>query len=109
MKKEKKDKEFVNPIDPDKITENPHSLEYGHHVGSAVIKAEDVGKQKGRALAAMEHQTDQQLNQIYWQIKPRRSTNEKRFLNVFIRQNSALNPSLITCITSMRMRTLLRY
>ncbi len=64
-----KKKDFVNPIDPDKIAENPHSLEYGHHVGSAVIKAEDVGKQKGRALSAMEHQTDQQLGQIYEQMK----------------------------------------
>jgi hypothetical protein len=71
MKKEedKSKKDFVNPIDPDKVAENPHSLEYGHHVGSAVIKAEDVGKQKGRALAAMEHQTDQQLNQLYEQMK----------------------------------------
>lgn len=71
MKNAKKDskKEFVNPIDPDKITQNPHSLEYGHHVGSAVIKAEDIGKQKGRALSAMEHQTGQQLDQIYEQMK----------------------------------------
>lgn len=71
MKDEKENKKetFENPIDPDKITENPHTLEYGHHVGSAVIKAEDVGKQKGRALAAMEHQTDQQLSQIYEQMQ----------------------------------------
>lgn len=71
MKEEKgnKEKEFVNPIDPDKVAENPHSLEYGHHVGSAVIKAEDIGKQKGRALSAMAHQTDQQLGQIYEQMK----------------------------------------
>ena len=70
MKKEtdKSEKDFVNPIDPDKVAENPHSLEYGHHVGSAVIKAEDVGKQKGRALSAMAHQTDQQLGQIYEQM-----------------------------------------
>ncbi|MBD3639189.1 MAG: DUF2452 domain-containing protein [Crocinitomicaceae bacterium] len=61
--------DFINPIDPDKVADNPHSLEYGHHVGSAAIKAEDVGKQKGRALSAMEHQTDQQLNQIYEQMK----------------------------------------
>ena len=58
-----------NPIDPDKVTENPHSLEYGHHVGSAAIKAEDVGKQKGRALTAMAHQTDQQLSQLYEQMQ----------------------------------------
>ncbi|TNE72399.1 MAG: DUF2452 domain-containing protein [Bacteroidetes bacterium] len=61
--------EFQNPIDPDKITENPHSLEYGHNVGSAVVKPEDQGKIKGRALAAMEHQTDMQLDQIYQQMQ----------------------------------------
>lgn len=62
-------KDFQNPIDPDKVAENPHSLEYGHHVGSAAIKAEDVGKLKGRALIAMEHQTDQQLSQLYEQMQ----------------------------------------
>jgi hypothetical protein len=67
--KKKDSTDFVNPIDKDKVAENPGTLEYGHHVGSAVIKAEDVGKQKGRALAAMEHQTDQQLGQIYEQMK----------------------------------------
>ena len=68
--KEKKDKEeFVNPIDPDKITETPNTLEYGHNVGSAVVKPEDQGKVKGRALSAMEHQTDMQLDQIYQQMQ----------------------------------------
>ena len=61
--------EFINPIDPEKITENPHSLEYAHHAGSALIKPEDQGKIKGRALSAMEHQTDMQLNQIYEQMQ----------------------------------------
>ena len=60
---------FENPIDPDKITENPHSLEYGHHAGSAIVKPEDKGKLKGRALSAMEHQTDMQLSQIYEQMQ----------------------------------------
>ena len=60
---------FENPIDPDKITETPHSLEYGHHAGSAVVKPEDQGKLKGRALSAMEHQTDMQLSQIYEQMQ----------------------------------------
>lgn len=64
-----KKKSFVNPIDPDKITENPHSLEYAHHVGSALIKPEDVGKLKGRALTAMEYQTDQQLSQLFDQMQ----------------------------------------
>lgn len=61
--------EFQNPIDKDKTTDNPHSLEYAHHVGSALIKPEDKGKIKGRALSAMEHQTDQQLTQIYEQMQ----------------------------------------
>ena len=65
MSEEKK----KNPIDPDKVAENPHSLEYGHTVGSAVIKPEDRGKIKGRALSAMDHQTDQQLGQIQEQIQ----------------------------------------
>lgn len=60
---------FENPIDKDKITETPHSLEYGHHSGSALVKPEDEGKLKGRALSAMEHQTDMQLDQIYQQMQ----------------------------------------
>lgn len=61
--------QFENPIDKDKITETPHSLEYGHHSGSALVKPEDEGKLKGRALSAMEHQTDMQLDQIYQQMQ----------------------------------------
>lgn len=61
--------DFKNPIDPDKITETPSTLEYGHHTGSAVIKPEDQGKLKGRALSAMEHQTDMQMNQIRQQMQ----------------------------------------
>jgi hypothetical protein len=63
------DKEFQNPIDSDKITETPHSLPYAHHAGSALVKPEDQGKIKGRAMSAMEHQTDMQLNQIYEQMQ----------------------------------------
>lgn len=61
--------ENPNPIDPDKVSENPHNLPYAHHVGSAVIKPEDKGKIKGRALAAMAQQTEQQLGQIYEQMQ----------------------------------------
>ena len=61
--------EFVNPIDKDKITETPSTLPYAHHTGSALIKPEDQGKLKGRALAAMEHQTDMQMDQIFEQMK----------------------------------------
>lgn len=61
--------DFENPIDPDKITETPSTLEYGHHAGSAVVKPEDQGKLKGRALSAMEHQTDMQMDQIRQQMQ----------------------------------------
>lgn len=63
------EEEFHNPIDDDHITENPHSLEYGHHRGSSIVKPEDKGKIKGRALAAMEQQTDRQMGQIQEQIE----------------------------------------
>lgn len=58
-----------NPIDKDKITENPHNLPYAHHVGSALVKPEDKGKLKSRALAAMEKQTNAQLSIIKEQIE----------------------------------------
>lgn len=70
MSKEHREKaEVVYPIDKEKVTDSPHILPYGHHVGSAVIKATDVGKQKGRALTTMAQQTEQQLEQIYAQMK----------------------------------------
>jgi hypothetical protein len=60
---------FINPIDPEKIAENPGLLPYAHHAGSMPIKPEDEGKLKSRALRAMEYQTDVQLKQIYDQIQ----------------------------------------
>lgn len=70
MSKERhKKKEFINPIDKDKITENPHILEYAHTVGGAVIKPEDKGKIKGRAVSAMHEQTDMQMSQLYEQME----------------------------------------
>lgn len=69
MEDHNKKEDFINPIDPDKITENPHNLPYAHHVGSGLVKPEDQGKLKGRALSAMEHQTDMQLGQIYEQMQ----------------------------------------
>lgn len=61
-------KEFVNPIDKDKITENPSTLPYAHTVGGAVIKPTKQGMIRSRALNAMEEQTDMQLAQIKEQI-----------------------------------------
>jgi Protein of unknown function (DUF2452) len=62
-------KEFINPIDKDKVTETPGLLPYAHHSGSALIKPEDQGKLKSRALSAMDSQTDMQLSQIYEQMQ----------------------------------------
>ncbi|QNR23496.1 DUF2452 domain-containing protein [Croceimicrobium hydrocarbonivorans] len=67
-KKAKENKDFVNPIDPDKITENPSTLPYAHTVGGAVIKPTKQGVIRSRALTAMEEQTDMQLAQIKEQI-----------------------------------------
>lgn len=90
MSQEEQKKAFVNPIDPDKITQNPHSLEYGHHAGSAVIKPEDQGKIKGRAMSAMEHQTDMQLAQLYEQMQllasQAKKLNERKEISHFIYQ-----------------------
>lgn len=70
---EQKDKQeqdtFVNPIDKDKIAENPHLLPYAHTVGGAVIKPIDKGRVKGLALSAMYEQTDVQLDQIRKQVE----------------------------------------
>ena len=64
------DKEtFINPIDKDKITENPHNLPYAHTVGSAVIRPIDKGRVKGLAVSAMYEQTEMQLDQIRQQIE----------------------------------------
>jgi len=64
-----KDKEFINPIDKDKVAENPGLLPYAHQVGSAVIRPEDKGKIKGRAMSSMYQQTQVQLDQIREQIE----------------------------------------
>lgn len=70
MEKEKiEKKEFINPIDEDKIAENPHLLPYAHSVGGSVIKPIDKGKVKGLAVTAMYEQTDMQLNQIRKQVE----------------------------------------
>jgi len=68
--KEEKEKEtFINPIDKDKITENPHNLPYAHTVGGAEIKPIDKGRVKGLAVEAMHEQTHMQLDQIRKQME----------------------------------------
>ena len=60
---------FQNPIDKDTTTETPGTLTYGHHRGSMPVVPTEEGKIKGRALSAMEHQTDIQLLQIKQQME----------------------------------------
>ena len=64
-----KEENFVNPIDKEKTAENPGLLPYAHNVGGAVIKPEDKGKVKSRALTAMRQQTEKQMSQLYRQMQ----------------------------------------
>ena len=58
-----------NPIDKDKITENPHNLPYAHTVGGVVIKPTEEGEIKGKAMAAMYEQTKTQMDQLREQMQ----------------------------------------
>lgn len=58
-----------NPIDQDKVAELPGLMAYPHTIGSIVIKPEDQGKLKSRALSAMREQTTTQLKQIQKQVE----------------------------------------
>lgn len=63
----------VDKIDLEKMKENvtdsPGTISFPHHSGSAIIKPEDKGKIKGRAVAAMHEQTDRQMTQLYQQMQ----------------------------------------
>jgi len=65
-------------IDPSKIdlddlkektVENPGLISFPHTVSSAIIKPTDKGKIKGRAMSAMQEQTDHQLQLLYEQMQ----------------------------------------
>lgn len=58
-----------NPIDKDKVAENPGLIAYPHNIGSLMVKPEDEGKLKSRALSAMREQTNMQLMQIHKQVQ----------------------------------------
>jgi hypothetical protein len=57
-----------NPIDPDKVADNPGLLPYPHHVGSPAFMPTQQGVIRTRALSVMEEQTQRQLSQIKEQI-----------------------------------------
>jgi len=67
-KTSKNQKDFVNPIDKDKITENPGLIPYPHHVGSPAFTPTKSGVIKSRSMKAMEEQSNIQLEQIKEQI-----------------------------------------
>ncbi len=58
-----------NPIDKDKVAENPHTLPYPHTIGSAVILPVDKKGIKGSSLATVEEQAEMQLNEIREQLE----------------------------------------
>jgi hypothetical protein len=62
------DDAFVNPIDKDKVAENPGLLPYAHTAGGAVIRPEDKGQIRGNAMTAMYDQTDRQMEQLRQQM-----------------------------------------
>ena len=61
--------DFQNPIDDDSVTENPDSIAYPHHRGSLPVAPTKQGEIKIKAMGAMQHQTNQQLNQIKKQME----------------------------------------
>lgn len=69
VKSEMEQEDFLNPIDKDKVADQPHLLPYSHSVGGVVIKPTDKGRIKGRAVASMYQQTDIQLGQLRKQIE----------------------------------------
>lgn len=60
--------EIINPINPDKVAENPGLMAYAHSAGGAVIRPDDMGKVKGKSILAMRQQSERQLSQIYIQM-----------------------------------------
>jgi hypothetical protein len=68
-KKHAKNDAFVNPIDKDKVAENPGLLPYSHTTGGAIIRPEDKGRIRGNAMTAMYDQTDRQMEQLRQQME----------------------------------------
>ncbi len=60
---------MLTKLELDKMVENPGLVAFPHSLGSALIKAEDKGKLKSRALSAMHEQTAKQLLQIQKQVE----------------------------------------
>ena len=68
MRQNKKDEEFINPIDKDKITETPGLIPYPHTIGSPAFAPNQEGAIKKTAIRVMEEQCHTQMDQIREQI-----------------------------------------
>lgn len=53
----------------EKITDYPGLIQFAHNVSSALVKPEDKGRIKGKAVAAMHDQTDRQFRQLFEQMQ----------------------------------------
>ena len=74
MSKDKKPKPInVDEIDLDllkkKTADMPGLLEYAHSIGGFSVIPTEKGEIKGRAMKAMQEQTEEQMDQIYEQMK----------------------------------------
>jgi len=58
-----------NPIDKEKTTDNPGLLPYANHIGSAIIRPVESGKEKGLGMKAMYQQTERNLKRIRQQVE----------------------------------------
>ena len=59
----------VNPIDADKVAQNPGLLPYAHSVSSPVIVPTQEGMIRAQSLETMAHQTDQQMELLRKQME----------------------------------------
>lgn len=66
-----------NPIDKDKVSEQPGIMDFPHHLGSAPIIKNDPTLIKSKAMSAMLEQTNAQWQQIQQQLELLKQQAEK--------------------------------
>lgn len=66
-----------NPIDKNKVAENPGLIDFPHHIGSAPIIKNDIKLIKSKAMSAMLEQTQAQWQQIQQQLELLKQQAEK--------------------------------
>ena len=60
---------FHNPINPEKVTDQPGLLPYAHTAGGAVIRVDDLSEIRNKNLAAMKEGVGRQIRQLHDQIE----------------------------------------